>query len=174
MSRERRLPDPSSAEARQIVERLWDSCRGRGLDRRAFLRLLAAGGAGSYLAACTGAADEPLAAGGATMPDNWFKDPSPFIVHGNRNLETRLSGFDSLMTPNELFFVRNNSPTLELDPADWSLVVGGDGAESTVRLTYADLQAMPRRSCPAIWSAAATNGPCSRSSWDGWLPGRSG
>ena len=146
MSRERRLPAPSSAAARQIVDRLWDSCRGRGLDRRAFLRLLAAGGAGSYLAACAGAADGPLAGGAATVPDNWFKDPSPFIVHGNRNLETRLSSLDSLMTPNELFFVRNNSPTLELDPADWSLVVGGDGVEHTVRLDYADLQAMPRRS----------------------------
>ena len=49
----------------------------------------------------------------------------------------------ALLTPNDLFFVRNHAPTPVIDPATYALTVGGPGAESEVRLTLDDLQALP-------------------------------
>ena len=72
----------------------------------------------------------------------WFKDPSPFIRHGT-NLETRLEDLHGLITPNELFFVRNHAPTPLIDAASYELAVGGSGAEREVRLGLDDLRALP-------------------------------
>ena len=45
----------------------------------------------------------------------WFKDPAPFIEHDGKSLEARLESMQGLITPNRLFFVRNNSVSLDLD-----------------------------------------------------------
>ena len=132
-----------------MVELLWRSCERRGVDRRTFFRFLAAGGAGAFFAACTAAPDASIEGDPVELPGNWFKDPSPFIVHGNRNLETRLSNLDTLMTPHELFFVRNNSRSIEIDAATWRLTVEGTGVGQPLELSYDDLRAMPHRSVPS-------------------------
>ncbi len=132
-----------------MVELLWRSCDRRGVDRRTFLRFLAAGGAGAFFAACTAAPDASIEGDPFELPANWFKDPSPFIVHGNRNLEARLSNLDTLMTPHELFFVRNNSRSIEIDAAGWRLTVEGKGVGQPLELSHGDLRAMPRRSVPS-------------------------
>lgn len=72
----------------------------------------------------------------------WVKDPSRFIRHGT-NLETRLEDLRGLLTPNELFFVRNHAPTPLVDAGSYALEVGGPGAERTVRLGLDDLRALP-------------------------------
>lgn len=151
---------PPELERSELARRLWRSWRRRGLDRRSFVRLLTATGAGAALAACDagggtesggdgpGAAEEE---GRGVGPDasagesGHFKDTSPFLLHGNRNLETRLENLGGFLTPNELFFVRNNSRSVAVDPERYRLQVGGDGVERELELTYDDLLEMPSR-----------------------------
>ena len=48
-----------------------------------------------------------------------------------------------LITPNELFFVRNHTPTPLIDGASYALTIGGPGAEREIRLSLDDLRALP-------------------------------
>ncbi len=120
-----------------------------GFSRREFLRLLSLGGAAAVLAGCSRA---PLQAGGAAPvlsgdPAAFFKDPAPFIGHPGGVLESRLELQHGLITPNRLFFVRNNSDTsTHIDAAGWRLTVEGDAVETPVAFSYDDIRALPARS----------------------------
>ncbi|MDH4045876.1 MAG: sulfite oxidase, partial [Gemmatimonadota bacterium] len=83
----------------------------------------------------------------------WRKDPSPFIQHPT-NLETRLETLHGLITPNELFFVRNHSPTPTIDIATYRLRVAGDAVARPLALTYDELVALPSRSVIAYVECA--------------------
>lgn len=117
------------------------------LSRRDALAALAAG-AGVALTACTpdgdGAdgAEAGAPAAGGQAPRAWVKDPSAFVQHGT-NLETRLEDLDGLLTPNDLFFVRNHAPTPAIDPAAYVLTVGGPGARTGIELSLDDLRSLP-------------------------------
>ena len=121
------------------------------LSRRDALAAMAVG-AGVALSACTPGGDETGGAGaegadgGATHdsqgPRAWVKDSSPFVQHGT-NLETRLADLDGLLTPNDLFFVRNHAPTPTVDPGSYRLAVGGPGAETQIELSLDELRALP-------------------------------
>ncbi len=121
------------------------------LSRRDALAAMAAG-AGVALTACapdgdgTGGGGPEAAGAGATSdrqgPRAWVKDSSPFVQHGT-NLETRLADLDGLLTPNDLFFVRNHAPTPVIDPAAYRLAVGGPGAETRIELSLDELRALP-------------------------------
>ena len=131
---------------------LWRIAAGHGLDRRTFLGLLIAGGAAGVFAACGVDPASPDAYSGDTDPDTpssasgpWFKNPEPFIVRDDKGLETRLENLDGLITPNHLFFVRNNSISLDIDPANWTLSVEGDAVSDPLRLTYQDIRNLPTR-----------------------------
>jgi DMSO/TMAO reductase YedYZ molybdopterin-dependent catalytic subunit len=50
---------------------------------------------------------------------------------------------DGLYVPNELFFVRSNGPTPEIDPESWRLTLDGEVARP-LELTLSDLEAMPQ------------------------------
>ena len=140
-------PRPSSAS------RLWELASARGMDRRHFLRLMLAGGATAVLAACAdmGSSDatrgsQPSVADSDSAPAGpWFKDPDPFLVHGDKGLEARLENIQGMLTPNRLFFVRNNSVSLDLDADDWRLIVQGDAVSEPLELTYSRKSA----ACPA-------------------------
>ena len=141
---------PDSAE----VGRLWELVRETGMDRRRFLQLLSVGGAAAVLAACANpggpgeeAAAESQAGGSAatTEVSRWAKDPAPFIVHSEKNLETRLENLQGVLTPNRLFFVRNNSSTVDVDATGWRLSVEGDAATRPLDLSYDDIRKMPSR-----------------------------
>ncbi|MDE2882461.1 MAG: hypothetical protein OXP70_11440, partial [Acidobacteriota bacterium] len=92
-------------------------------ERRRFLKRLLAGGPAAVLAACREseaptappppAAPPPLPPPAPEPPDvaPFFKDTAPFIEHGN-SLEARLEDMPGVITPNELFFVRNNGGSL--------------------------------------------------------------
>ena len=107
-----------------------------------------AGGAGAGAGADAGAD----AGAGANM-SVWAKDPAPFIQHGT-NLETRLEDLGGLITPNELFFVRNHAPTPTVDAATYVLSVGGPGAQSEVRLGLDELRALPSQTLVAYIECA--------------------
>ncbi|MFW6198407.1 MAG: molybdopterin-dependent oxidoreductase [Acidobacteriota bacterium] len=130
-------------DGRQLLERLWESCRRRGVDRRTFMAAVAAGAAGSFLAGCV---DGNEGAGPAEEGSPWVKDPGPFIPHGGKNLEARLEHQETFLTPNELFFVRNNSRTVEVDAEEYRLVVQGPSVGEPLDLGYEDVLQMPRRS----------------------------
>ena len=128
---------------------LWTFAAGRGMSRRRFLGLMAAGGAAAVLSAC-GVSDGTLAPttqseAASAATGNWHKDPTPFIVHGDKSLEARLYYMQGLLTPNRLFFVRNNSVSLSLDAATWALSVEGDALDRPLSLTYDDIRRMPTR-----------------------------
>ena len=130
---------------------LWEIARSR-MGRRRFLGLLAAGGAGAVLAAC-GVPESPtrtlpptsLPASGDSSAPTIFKDPAHFLVHDEKSWEARLESLQGLLTPNNLFFVRNNSLSLDLDADSWRLSVEGDAVERPLEVSYADIRNLPAR-----------------------------
>ena len=74
-----------------------------------------------------------------------FKDPTPFIRQGRSGLEARLELMPGLITPSALFFVRNNSNSVDLSADDWSLTIEGDAVERTLRLSYEEIMELPGR-----------------------------
>ena len=136
------------------------------VNRREALALMAAG-VGAAACAPEGASDggsgsgaasgvapgSGAAAGGEAPSPIWVKDPARFVQHGT-NLETRLEDLDGLLTPNDLFFVRNHAPTPVIDPASYVLTVGGPGAASEIELTLDDLRALPRQTLIAYIECA--------------------
>ena len=139
------LPAADSPAGADLLDRFWRSCRGYGVDRRAFLRAVSAGAAGSFLAACAGGTTTPADSTQEVPAPAYFKDPTRLIPHGARNLETRLAQQRGLLTPEELFFVRNNSSSQAIDPDTYRLRVGGDAAQAELELELDDLLGMPSR-----------------------------
>lgn len=126
------------------------------LTRRDFVRAASVAPAAAWLAACDPAAetrpDVPSRPEPAPPP-RWAKDPSPFIQR-TLNLETRIELIDGFLTPNELFFVRNHSPTPRIDAANYSLRIEGDGAETDLSLDLATLEVLPQRTITAYLECA--------------------
>ena len=136
------IPDMTSVEA-------WSAVSGGPLSRRQFAVLLAAGGASAFLPGCrseTGAMDPEVETA-------WFKNPDPFIRHAT-NLETRLELLDGLITPNDLFFVRNHAATPMISTDEYRLRVTGDGVERSFELSLDDLRALPSQSLVAYLECA--------------------
>ncbi len=156
---------PPSDKPRSDADRLWALVESRGMGRRRFLQLMAAGGATAVLAACAGL-DAPDAVRESTVspPDAnaasrspWFKDPAPFIVRDDRGLEARLENMQGLITPNRLFFVRNNSVSLDLDSSQWRLRVEGDAVSQPVELTYDNIRSLPSRTLTSYLECAGNH-----------------
>src|SRR5437879_9900969 len=59
------------------------------------------------------------------------------------NLEMPFDQLGDFITPTELFYIRSHFPTPELDPVAYRLSIGG-AVRKTLRLSYADIRAMPR------------------------------
>jgi sulfite oxidase len=75
----------------------------------------------------------------------------PMILHNDRpeDLETPLRYFDSWVTPNDAFFVRQHLPRpAAIDPAAYKLTINGM-VSKPVELTLADLQKLPQHTVPA-------------------------
>ena len=154
---------PNAGADWQDRDRLWEFASVRGMDRREFLRLLLAGGASAVLAGCLGsepsrgATPAPAVEPGADSGSPWFKDPAPFIIRDDKGLETRLENLQGSITPNQLFFVRNNSSSIALDPDNWRLRVEGDAVQETLELTYEDIRRLPRRTLVACLECAGNH-----------------
>ena len=123
------------------------------MGRRRFLGLMAAGGAAAVLAACgvqetpgLPLTSEPASTAPGDGPARSIgKDPANFLVHDEKSWEARLENMQGLLTPNHLFFVRNNSVSPEVNPRDWRLTVEGDGIENRLQLAYTELWSLPSR-----------------------------
>ena len=141
-------------------EHLWELASGQGMPRRQFLALLVAGGAAAVVAACGGGRSSSVPITGSAVstadPVALFKNPAPFIQRG-ASLESRLELMPGLITPNDLFFVRNNSTSVDLSADDWSLVVEGDAVHQRLDLSYDDILRLPSRSVTAYLECAGNH-----------------
>ena len=93
-------------------------------------------------AAAARAADDPIAIPGKR----------PMILHNDRpeDLETPLRYFDSYLTPNDAFFVRQHLPRpAPIAAAQYRLTVNGM-VSKPVELTLAALQQLPQHTLPAV------------------------
>ena len=88
---------------------------------------------------------------------SWFKDPSPFIRHDDRGLESRLEQMQGLITPRHLFFVRNNSVSVDLDALDWRLSVEGDAVANPMELSYDRIRNLPSRTLVSYLECAGNH-----------------
>ena len=113
------------------------------------------------LASCTGLplpAATPAAAEESEARDPLFyKDPAPFIDHGDGNLEARLENMEGEITPNQFFFVRNNSTSLDVDAADWRLSIEGDAIANPSELIYDDILDMPSHTLTSYLECAGNH-----------------
>ena len=111
------------------------------------------------LAACAG----PGGSGNAVQPTSatgespWFKDPAPFIEHGDKGLEARLEKMQGMITPNDLFFVRNGSFSIDVNTADWRLSIEGDAVTAPMELSYDDVQNLPSRTVVSYLECAGNH-----------------
>ena len=62
-----------------------------------------------------------------------------------------------LLTPHRLFFVRNNSSSLELSASGWRLSVEGNAVAETMELTYDDIRSLPSRTLTSYLECAGNH-----------------
>ncbi|MEA2911037.1 MAG: hypothetical protein QOJ15_3118 [Bradyrhizobium sp.] len=89
--------------------------------------------------------------GTATQPVGLIirqKDPN--------NLEMPFEQLGDFITPSELFYIRSHFPTPELDPHAYRLAIKG-AVRNELSLSYADIRAMPARTCVATLECAGNS-----------------
>jgi DMSO/TMAO reductase YedYZ molybdopterin-dependent catalytic subunit len=99
-----------------------------------------------------------LASGLARAADGPVAIPGkrPMILHNDwpEDLETPLKYFDSYLTPNDVFYVRQHLPRpAAIDRAQYRLTVDGM-VSKRVELTLADLEKLPQHTLPAVIECA--------------------
>lgn len=144
----------------------------RGLSRRALWTLLGTGGAAAVLMACakvhvpadteralSPGTGEPLSASnaGEGSATAFYKDATPFLQHGEKGLESFLADMQGFVTPNHLFFVRNNSTSMDITIEDWRLSVNGDAVSHPREFSYADLRKLPSRTVVSYLECAGNH-----------------
>src|SRR5258708_18479342 len=69
------------------------------------------------------------------------------------NLEMPFDPLGEFIAPSELFYIRSHCPTPELDPLAYRLSISG-AVRNELSLSYADIRAMPSRTCVATLECA--------------------
>ncbi len=144
----------------------------RGLSRRTLLGLLGAGGAAAVLMACA-EARVPSSAGqamstavstpasapaaGQDAAPAFYKDATPFLRHGEKGLESYLADMRGFVTPSRLFFVRNNSTSMDITAENWRLTVDGDAVTHPQEFTLADIRRLPSRTVVSYLECAGNH-----------------
>ena len=145
---------------------LWRHANACGIDRRAFLGLLAAGGATAVLAACgenlpsqelpqTPPGQAVADAAKRSAPGSRIRPPSSSATTKAWNPD--LENMQGLITPNRLFFVRNNSVSLDIDAEDWSLSVEGDAVSEPLRFSYRAIRDLPAHALTSYLECAGNH-----------------
>jgi DMSO/TMAO reductase YedYZ molybdopterin-dependent catalytic subunit len=93
--------------------------------------------------------------------DNWHGTavrPVGLIIRQKdpNNLEMPFDQLGEFITPTELFYIRSHFPTPELDPVGYRLSIGG-AVRSELKLSYADIRAMPARTRVATLECAGNS-----------------
>ena len=72
------------------------------------------------------------------------------------NLEMPFDQLGDFITPVELFYIRSHFPTPQLDPVAYRLAIAG-AVRRELSLSYADIRAMPSRTCVATLECAGNS-----------------
>jgi DMSO/TMAO reductase YedYZ molybdopterin-dependent catalytic subunit len=72
------------------------------------------------------------------------------------NLEMPFDQLDDFITPTGLFYIRSHFPTPTLDPRSYRLSITG-AVRAELKLSYADVRAMPSRTCVATLECAGNS-----------------
>jgi DMSO/TMAO reductase YedYZ molybdopterin-dependent catalytic subunit len=72
------------------------------------------------------------------------------------NLEMPFDQLGDFITPAEFFYIRSHFPTPEMDPIAYRLSIEG-AVRDKLRLSYADIRAMPSRTCIATLECAGNS-----------------
>lgn len=72
------------------------------------------------------------------------------------NLEMPFDQLDEFITPSELFYIRSHFPRPEMDPIAYRLSLRG-ALRNELSLSYADIRAMPSRTCVATLECAGNS-----------------
>ena len=72
------------------------------------------------------------------------------------NLEMPFDQLEDFITPSELFYIRSHFPTPKLDPLAYRLSISG-AVRNELSLSYADIRAMPSRTCVATLECAGNS-----------------
>src|ERR1700675_808704 len=72
------------------------------------------------------------------------------------NLEMPFDQLGDSITPSELFYIRSHFPTPKLDPLAYRLSISG-AVRNELSLSYADIRAMPSRTCVATLECAGNS-----------------
>ncbi len=129
-------------------EWIWTRARERGMSRRRFLALLAAGGGAALAGGLRGlnGPGRPRTADAAPATPLVVKPTPPdlFVDFGsNKEMRWEVMATRGYEVPNELFFVRNHTRTPRLDASAWRLRVEGSGVSRAREFTYDEIAAMP-------------------------------
>src|SRR3981081_2620410 len=94
-------------------------------------------------------------------PENWSGTavrPVGLVLRQKdpNNLEMPFDQLDDFITPAELFYIRSHFPTPQLDPVSYRLAIAG-AVRSELRLSYADIRAMPSRTSCATLECAGNS-----------------
>jgi DMSO/TMAO reductase YedYZ molybdopterin-dependent catalytic subunit len=86
------------------------------------------------------------------------KRPAGLIIRQKdpNNLEMPFDQLDGFITPSELFYIRSHFPAPKLDPASYRLSIRG-AVHRELSLSYADIRAMPSRTCIATLECAGNS-----------------
>ena len=96
-----------------------------------------------------------------TRTDNWSGTavrPVGLIIRQKdpNNLEMPFDQLSDFITPTELFYIRSHFPTPELNPVAYRLSIRG-AVRNELSLSYADIRAMPSRTCVATLECAGNS-----------------
>src|SRR5258708_12471797 len=96
-----------------------------------------------------------------TRTDNWSGTavrPVGLIIRQKdpNNLEMPFDQLGDFITPSELFYIRSHFPTPEMNPVAYRLSIRG-AVLNKLSLSYADIRAMPSRTCVATLECAGNS-----------------
>ncbi len=140
MPKEKLLNEEDYKQARND-EFVWQQAKALGMSRRKFIQLMTFG-TGMAVASLSGIYSHK-----SVLADQTTYKPTPpelLIDHGT-DKEMRWSAmYDrGYLVPNELFYVRNRSRSLRINPASWRLRIEGTGVSKPKDFTYDELLSLP-------------------------------
>ena len=149
MSKKKKLDPPTKTDHPTREETLPWGATGNPVSRRGFLQRAVLTAVVTSFASPLAAAEQnptwitPASLAGGASPPNLPGKRSGLTVLNDRpvNAETPPHLLDDALTPNDLFFVRNNGlPPRAVDVDSWTLTVEGESAQQRKTYTLAELK----------------------------------
>lgn len=122
-------------------EFVWQQAKALGISRRKFIQLVTFG-TGITVGGLSGIYSHSLAAAQQTL---YKPTPKELFYDRGTDKEMRWSAMYNrgYVVPNELFYVRNHSKSLRIDPTSWRLRIDGTGVAKPKDFTYDELLQLP-------------------------------